>query len=68
MSNIESYYEQHILASHAIYLLQLGDPERRAASSAAYLLTCLLAAHPNMKVNAVGILLLARIDAFSQDN
>jgi hypothetical protein len=38
----------------AKYLLQLGDPERRAASSAAYLLTCLLAAHPNMKVNAVG--------------
>jgi len=29
---------------------KLGDPERRAASSAAYLLTCLLAAHPNMKM------------------
>ncbi|OEL15322.1 CCAAT/enhancer-binding protein zeta [Dichanthelium oligosanthes] len=29
---------------------KLGDPERRAASSAAYLLTCLLATHPNMKV------------------
>ncbi|XP_025818280.1 ribosome biogenesis protein NOC1 isoform X3 [Panicum hallii] len=28
----------------------LGDPERRAALSAAYLLTCLLAAHPNMKM------------------
>jgi hypothetical protein len=31
---------------------KLGDPERRAASSAAYLLTSLLSAHPNMKVNA----------------
>ncbi|WVZ66608.1 hypothetical protein U9M48_015800 [Paspalum notatum var. saurae] len=29
---------------------KLGDPERRAASSAAYLLTCLLSAHPNMKM------------------
>ena len=33
-------------------LLQLGDPERRAASSAAYLLTGLLSTHPNMKVYA----------------
>uniref|UniRef100_A0A0E0LYB7 CCAAT-binding factor domain-containing protein n=1 Tax=Oryza punctata TaxID=4537 RepID=A0A0E0LYB7_ORYPU len=29
---------------------KLGDPERRAASSAAYLLTSLLSAHPNMKM------------------
>ncbi|KAL6894019.1 hypothetical protein ACP4OV_008117 [Aristida adscensionis] len=29
---------------------KLGDPERKAASSAAYLLTCLLSAHPNMKM------------------
>nr|CAB3456830.1 unnamed protein product [Digitaria exilis] len=29
---------------------KLGDPERKAASSAAYLLTCLLASHPNMKM------------------
>ncbi|KAK3135683.1 hypothetical protein QOZ80_5BG0422140 [Eleusine coracana subsp. coracana] len=29
---------------------KLGDPERKAASSAAYLLICLLSAHPNMKM------------------
>ncbi|KAM3241993.1 hypothetical protein ACQJBY_054610 [Aegilops geniculata] len=29
---------------------KLGDPERRAASSAAYLLTGLLSTHPNMKM------------------
>lgn len=29
---------------------KLGDPERRAASSAAYLLTRLLSVHPNMKM------------------
>ncbi|XP_038990337.1 CCAAT/enhancer-binding protein zeta [Phoenix dactylifera] len=28
---------------------KLGDPERKAASSAAYHLSCLLSAHPNMK-------------------
>nr|CAD1838289.1 unnamed protein product [Ananas comosus var. bracteatus] len=29
---------------------KLGDPERKAASSAGYHLSCLLSAHPNMKV------------------
>ncbi|TKW32699.1 hypothetical protein SEVIR_2G184700v4 [Setaria viridis] len=38
---------------------KLGDPERRAASSAAYLLTCLLAAHPNMK-----IVVIDEVDSF----
>lgn len=61
---LKSYYDSYNLDSHANYLLQLGDPERKAASSAAYLLTCLLAAHPNMKVYDVGILFLTRIVAF----
>lgn len=51
---------------HANYLPQLGDPERRAASSAAYELTGLLAAHPNMKVYVLGILSLKTIDAINQ--
>ncbi len=30
--------------------MQLGDPERKVASNASYLLSSLLTVHPNMKV------------------
>lgn len=43
----KSEQERRLLAT---LVNKLGDPERRAASSAAYLLTCLLSAHPNMKM------------------
>lgn len=33
-------------------LAQLGDPERKMASNAGYLLSSLLTAHPNMKVSS----------------
>ena len=32
---------------------KLGDPERKVASNAGYLLSCLLTAHPNMKAGVV---------------
>lgn len=40
----------YVVNSSILHLLQLGDPEKKAASNAEFHLSKLLADHPSMKV------------------
>lgn len=57
LTSINSFQKEGLVAASLVQKadlfvehMQLGDPERKAASGAGYQLSCLLSAHPNMKV------------------